>query len=125
MNFGHLTPTFITNLLFLSVKLVNFSISVFKEDFTRLRDGNFCNVSSGRSLKQFTILNTTYQGDDFHSDMAALNDCELYCSTKHKCWGCSKRCDTTCKWNALVDCEDQQSGMEQFNITISQKPGNY
>ena len=95
------------------------SILAFQDDFIRLKKGKTCNYTNENVLKTFA-----FPSDFFHIETMALNACEIYCSAKKACWGCSRHCKKDCQWKEISDCKIHQNSLDHFRHTVLQKPGN-
>ena len=52
-------------------------------------------------------------------------ECKLYCASAKSCWGCSKVCNETCKWNAVTSCEQVENIFSPAKKSSSKKLGIY
>ena len=73
--------------------------------------------ASPNVLKQFNVSSSSTSNQS-----EVILHCKDYCSTSHKCWGCTKHCNVTCHWNAIEIFDDEPT--ETITTDVSQKPGN-
>ena len=105
-----LTPLLIT-LLFI----------VFPKDFSTLKNALSCKENSDYILESFPPSDAAPSLITDKSD--ALNECEFYCATEERCWGCSAVCNKSCQWNAVKDCRPQRNFEELSHKGVSRKAG--
>ena len=76
--------------------------------------------ASSNVLKQFNASpkHTSNQS-------VVLSYCQDYCTTRNKCWGCTKHCKETCHWNAIEIFDQKDEAIETIQADVYQKPGNY
>ena len=76
--------------------------------------------ASPNVLKQFNVSSSRTSNQS-----EVISHCKDYCSTNHKCWGCTKYCNVTCHWNAIEILDQADEATEMIQAHVSQKPGNY
>ena len=56
---------------------------------------------------------------------SSLYDCEKFCTSDERCWGCAIQChnNDTCHVKAIRECSDTQNMEESANTSFRQKPG--
>ena len=53
----------------------------------------------------------------------AQNECEFYCSSEERCWGCIEVCQEPCKWNAVIDYKPMEYVDTSLVRNITRKTG--
>ena len=92
---------------------------VFPSDFVKLGES-----SQGLPDKAYVLrlFDSSLNNQSDHSEI--LKDCEEYCATSQKCWGCILDCNETCHWNAIAASGQQDTINQSVQTEIYQKPGN-
>ena len=88
-----------------------------REEFIRYEKES-CSKRNVNVLKEFV-----YPTKFLPNTETALSECEIYCGSKEKCWGCVRHCQAHCQWNAISDCGKEEKLPGLVDSGISQKPG--
>ena len=92
-------------------------LHAFPGEFLRSKKGKRCNKRQHNVLKEFL-----FQSEAIVDATNSRLECEEYCSYQKDCWGCSVDCDTSCRWNAIPGCGNEETWEGRIEGDISQKP---
>lgn len=93
---------------------------VFQNDFTHPKKGMGCVENENNVIKEFPFSTEAMNGSQ-----NALTICETFCSTEHKCWGCTAHCNTSCNYRAVSMCKNFKELPAVQDGMITKKPGNH
>ena len=95
-------------------------VIVFPEDFVHSKAEQRCKTDKDDVLKEFS-----YHNELMTNSSMALRECEEYCVTDERCWGCTGSCTDLCRSYAITGCKDEDKDLTVLNQHVSQKPGKH